>query len=114
VLPCPALRQPAVFVVSEQRGREIWRREEKRSRQEKGQIRATSNSLGNQLRIHLILAKQEKLTYNSLAKQLDKNRNLAKLTSPRVYMRADHGCHRRFSVGVWVKKEIKNRERFLM
>jgi hypothetical protein len=34
------------------------------------------------------LEKQEKLTFNNLANQLDKNRNLAKLTSPRAYMRA--------------------------
>jgi hypothetical protein len=46
------------------------------------------NSLTNQLGIHLILAKQDKLTSNSLANQLGKNRNLAKLTSPRAYMRA--------------------------
>jgi hypothetical protein len=44
--------------------------------------------LVNQLGIHLILAKQEKMVSNSLANQLGKNRNLAKLTSPRVYMRA--------------------------
>jgi hypothetical protein len=47
-----------------------------------------SNSLANQLGIHIILAKQEKLASNSLANQLGKNRNLAKLTSPRAYMRA--------------------------
>jgi hypothetical protein len=51
---------------------------------------------------------------NSLENQLGKNRNLAKLISPRVYMRADRGCHRRFPAGGRVKKEIKNRERFLM
>jgi hypothetical protein len=73
-----------------------------------------SKSLVNQLGIHLILAKQEKMASNSLANQLGKNRNLAKLTSPRVYMRADRGCHRRFPAGGRVKKEIKNRERFLM
>jgi hypothetical protein len=50
-------------------------------------IRAISNRLVNQPDIHLILAKQEKLASNSLTNQLDKNRNLAKLTSPRVYMR---------------------------
>jgi hypothetical protein len=50
--------------------------------------KSNSNSLANQLGIHIILAKQEKLTSNSLANQLSKNRNLAKLTSPRVYMRA--------------------------
>jgi hypothetical protein len=44
--------------------------------------------LANQLNIHLILAKQEKLASNSLAKEFGKNRNLAKLTSPRAYMRA--------------------------
>jgi hypothetical protein len=43
--------------------------------------------LANQLGIHLILAKQEKLASNSLANQLGKNRNLAKFTSPRTYMR---------------------------
>jgi hypothetical protein len=46
-------------------------------------------SFANQFGIHLILAKQEKLASNSLANQLGKNRNLAKLTSPRAYyMRA--------------------------
>jgi hypothetical protein len=45
-------------------------------------------SLANQLVIHLILAKREKLASNSLVNQLVKNRNLAKLTSPRAYMRA--------------------------
>jgi hypothetical protein len=49
---------------------------------------SNSNSLANQLGIHLILAKQEKLASDNLANQLGKNRNLAKLTSPRVYMRA--------------------------
>jgi hypothetical protein len=44
--------------------------------------------LANQLGIYIILAKQEKLASNSLANQLGKNRNLAKLTSPRAYMRA--------------------------
>jgi hypothetical protein len=44
--------------------------------------------LANQLDIHLILAKREKLPSNSLANQLGKNRNLAKLTSPCAYMRA--------------------------
>jgi hypothetical protein len=46
------------------------------------------NSLANQLCIYIILAKQEKLASNSLANQISKNRNLAKLTSPRAYMRA--------------------------
>jgi hypothetical protein len=50
--------------------------------------KSNSNSLANQLGIHIILAKQEKLASNSLANQLGKNRNLAKLTSPRAYMRA--------------------------
>jgi hypothetical protein len=43
--------------------------------------------LANQLGIQLILAKREKLS-NSLANQLGKNKNLAKLTSPHAYMRA--------------------------
>jgi hypothetical protein len=44
--------------------------------------------LANQLGIRIILAKQEKLASNSLANQLGKNRELAKLTSPQAYMRA--------------------------
>jgi hypothetical protein len=67
--------------------------------------------LANQLGIHLILAKQEKLTSNGLANQLGKNRNLVKLTSPRA---RDRGCHQRFPVGERVKKEIKNIEGLLM
>jgi hypothetical protein len=50
--------------------------------------KSNSNSLENQIAIHLILAKQEKLTYNSLINQLGKKRNLAKLTSSCLYMRA--------------------------
>jgi hypothetical protein len=50
--------------------------------------KSNSSSLVNQLGIHLILAKQEKSVFNSLANQLGKNRNLAKLTSPRIYVRA--------------------------
>jgi hypothetical protein len=50
--------------------------------------RPESNSLANQPGIHIILAKQEKSASNSLANQLGKNRNLAKLTSPRAYTRA--------------------------
>jgi hypothetical protein len=48
---------------------------------------SNSNGLANQLGIHLILEKPEKLSSNSLANQLGKNKNLAKLTSPRAYMR---------------------------
>jgi hypothetical protein len=48
---------------------------------------SNSSSLANQLDIHLILAKQEKIACNSLTNKLGKNRNLAKLTSPRTYMR---------------------------
>jgi hypothetical protein len=44
--------------------------------------------LANQLDIYIILAKQEKLASNSLANQLGKDRNLAKVTAPRAYMRA--------------------------
>jgi hypothetical protein len=43
--------------------------------------------LANQLGIHLILAKQEKLASNSFANQFGKNKNLAKLSSLRAYMR---------------------------
>jgi hypothetical protein len=70
--------------------------------------------LANQLDIHLIWAKQEKLTSNNLENQLGKNRNLAKLTPTCIYVRVDRGCHRRFPVGGRAKKEIKNREGFLM
>jgi hypothetical protein len=45
-------------------------------------VKSNSNSLANQLDIHLILAKQEKLASNNLANQLGKNKNLTKLTSP--------------------------------
>jgi hypothetical protein len=61
------------------------------------------------------LAKQEKLASNNLINQLGKNRNFAKLTSPRVNIRALIPV----AVGVAkssgrVKKEIKNREGFLI
>jgi hypothetical protein len=46
--------------------------------------KSNSNSLANQLGIHLILAKWEKLASNSLANQLGKNRKLAKLISARI------------------------------
>jgi hypothetical protein len=69
------------------------------------QLQSNSNSLAYQLGIHLILAKQEKLASNSLANQLGKNRNLAKLISPRAYMRGDRGCHWCFPVGGRVKKK---------
>jgi hypothetical protein len=59
--------------------------------------------LTNQLGIHLILTKQEKLVSNTLANQLG-NTHL----TTRIYARADRGCHRRFPVGGKVKKEIKN------
>jgi hypothetical protein len=47
---------------------------------------SNSNSLANQLGIHLILTKHEKLASNGLVNRLGKSRNLAKLTSPRVYI----------------------------
>jgi hypothetical protein len=50
---------------------------------------SNSNSLANQLGIHLILAKREKLPSNSLANQPGKNRNMAKTHLPtRIYARA--------------------------
>jgi hypothetical protein len=70
---------------------------------------SNSNSLTNQLGIHLILAKQEKLTSNSLANQIGKTH-----LPTRIYACADRGCHRRFPVGGRVKKEIQNKEGFLM
>jgi hypothetical protein len=70
--------------------------------------------LTNQLGIHIILAKQEKLVSNRLANQLDKNRNLAKLTSPRAYMRALIVVAMLFPSRWEGEKEIKNREGFLM
>ena len=42
----------------------------------------------SQLGIHIILAKQEKIASNSLAKQLGINSNLANLTSARANIRA--------------------------
>ena len=42
----------------------------------------------SQLSIHIILAKQEKIVSNSLAKQLGINNNLANLPSARANMRA--------------------------
>jgi hypothetical protein len=63
--------------------------------------------LANQLGIHLILAKQEKLVSNTLANQLG-NTHL----TTRIYARADRGYHRRFPVGGKVKKEIKNYVKF--
>jgi hypothetical protein len=69
--------------------------------------------LANQLGIYLILAKPENLASNSLANQFGKNKNLAHL-STRIYARADRGCHRCFPLGGRVKKELKNREGFLM
>jgi hypothetical protein len=47
------------------------------------------------------LAKQEKLASNGLANQLGKNKNLAKLTSLRVYMRAQI---------VWLPSAFPSRE----
>jgi hypothetical protein len=44
--------------------------------------------LAKQLDIYLILANQEKMASNNLVNQLNKNKNLAKLTSPHAYMRA--------------------------
>jgi hypothetical protein len=44
--------------------------------------------LANQLGIHLILAKEENDLQQFGKNQLDKNRNLAKATSPRANMRA--------------------------
>jgi hypothetical protein len=71
--------------------------------------KSNSNSFANELGIHLILAKREKLASNSLTNQLGKNRKLGKLTSSRAYMRA------RIVVAInvlggRVEKEIKNRE----
>jgi hypothetical protein len=69
---------------------------------------SNSNSLVIQLGIHLILAKQEKLASNNLANQFGKNRNLAKLTSPRVYMRARIVVA--IVVSLWWEGEKRNRE----
>jgi hypothetical protein len=49
---------------------------------------SNSNSLANQLGIHLILAKQENGPPTVWQTNLAKIKNLAKLTSPRTYMRA--------------------------
>jgi hypothetical protein len=71
--------------------------------------------LANQLGIHLILAKIRKIGLQQFSKSTGKNRNLAKLTSPRVYMRAwIVVAIGGFPLGGRVKKEIKNREGILM
>ena len=49
----------------------------------------------SQLGIHIILAKQEKIASNSLAKQLGINSNLANLPSARANIRA------RIRLGIW-------------
>jgi hypothetical protein len=72
--------------------------------------KSNSNSLANQLSIHLILAKQEK--WASIVWQT----NLAKIenwqNTRALYAHANRGCHHRFLVGGRVKK--KNREGFLI
>jgi lambda repressor-like predicted transcriptional regulator len=83
------------------------------------QEKLDSNSLANQLSkthlptriyvIDLILAKQEKLDSNSLANQLSKTH-----LPTRIYAHAYGAFHRCFPVGWRVKKEIKNKEGFLM
>ena len=50
--------------------------------------KSISKSLLSQLGIHIILAKQEKIASNSLAKQLGINSNLANLPSARANIRA--------------------------
>jgi hypothetical protein len=70
--------------------------------------------LANQVGIHLILAKQEKLASNSLANQLGKNRKLGKTHLPaRIYARADRGCHRRFLCRWEGEKRNKEQRRIL-
>jgi hypothetical protein len=64
------------------------------------QSKSNSNSLANQLGIHIILAKQEKLASNSLANQLGKTH-----LPTRIYARADRGCHRCFPLGGRMKKK---------
>jgi hypothetical protein len=50
-------------------------------------VRVTPTVWQTNLAFYVILAQQEKLGSNSLTNQLVKNRNMAKLTSPRAYMR---------------------------
>ena len=52
-----------------------------------------SKSLLSQLDIHIILAKQEKIVSNSLAKQFGINSNLANLPSARANIRAYTAWH---------------------
>jgi hypothetical protein len=70
------------------------------------QTKGDSNSLADQLGIHLIVAKQNKLT--SIVWQT----NLAKIETWQNL--ADRGCHHRFPVGGREKKEIENREESMM
>jgi hypothetical protein len=51
--------------------------------------KSISKCLPNQLGIHLILVKQEKLCSNSLASNLANFSNLANLPPPRAYLRAE-------------------------
>jgi hypothetical protein len=70
--------------------------------------------LANQLGIHLILAKQEKF-FQQFGKSTWQKYKLGKTHIPaRTNAIADRGCHRCFPLGVRVRKEIKNREGFLM
>jgi hypothetical protein len=62
----------------------------------------------------LVLAKEEKLTANSCKPTWQKWKIDKTHIPARIYVLVDRGCHQRFHVGVSVKKEIKNREGFLM
>jgi hypothetical protein len=78
-----------------------------------GYALSNSNSLANQLGIHQILAKQEKLASNNLANQLGKIETW-KNSPPHA-----HICARRLWLpsafpGRWEGKKIKNREGFLI
>jgi hypothetical protein len=56
--------------------------------------KSNSNSLVYELDIHLVLAKQEKLTFNRLAKQLCINGKLPSLPAAGANIRAVTFCHR--------------------
>jgi hypothetical protein len=77
--------------------------------------KSNSNSLANQIAIHLILSKTRKIDLQQFDKSTWQKKKLGKThLLTRIYVRADRGCHRPFPLGGRVKKEIKNRERFLM
>ena len=72
----------------------------------KSQVPSKSNynNLVYELGIHLVLAKQEKLTSNRLAKQLGINGKLPSLPVPGANIRAVTFCHRDLHLVFWLRR----------